>query len=124
MDLDMIVLVVDDFASMRRIVKNVLKQMGFKKIIEAEDGSSALQVLKKEEIGLVLCDWNMPRMTGIDLLKAVRSDESLKDIPFLMVTAEGQKDNVVEAVQAGVSNYIMKPFTAEGLEEKVKKVLG
>ena len=118
------VLVVDDFASMRRIVKNVLKQMGFTKIIEADDGSVALQVLKKEEIGLVLCDWNMPRMTGIDLLKAVKSDEDLKDIPFLMVTAEGQKDNVVEAVQAGVSNYIMKPFTAEAMEERVKKVLG
>jgi len=124
MDLDMKVLVVDDFASMRRIVKNVLKQMGFTKIIEADDGSVALQVLKKEEIGLVLCDWNMPRMTGIDLLKAVKSDEDLKDIPFLMVTAEGQKDNVVEAVQAGVSNYIMKPFTAEAMEERVKKVLG
>jgi len=124
MDLNMKVLVVDDFASMRRIVKSVIKHMGFTKIIEADDGSAALQVLKKEEIGLILADWNMPRMTGIDLLKAVRSDESLKDVLFIMVTAEGQKDNVVEAVQAGVSNYIMKPFTSEALEEKIKKVLG
>jgi two-component system chemotaxis response regulator CheY len=123
MDLNINVLVVDDFASMRRIVKGVLKQIGFTKIIEAEDGADALGVLKREAIDLVLADWNMPRMTGIELLKAVRDDESLKDAPFIMVTAEGQKDNVVEAVQAGVSNYIMKPFTPQTLEEKVKKVL-
>lgn len=123
MDLNIKVLVIDDFASMRRIVKGVLKQIGFTKIIEAEDGNGALQMLKKEEIGLILCDWNMPRMTGIELLKAAKGDESLKDIPFILVTAEGQKDNVVEAVQAGVSNYIMKPFTSKALEEKIKKVL-
>ena len=114
---------VDDFASMRRIVKGVLRQMGFNKIIEAEDGADALEVLQKEVIGLVLADWNMPKMTGIELLEAVRGDESLKDIPFMMVTAEGQKGNVVEAVQAGVSSYIVKPFTSEALEEKIKKVL-
>jgi len=123
MDFDMKVLVVDDFASMRRVIKGALKQMGFTMIIEAEDGNDALKQLKKEEIGLILSDWNMPRMTGIDLLKAVKSDEGLKDIPFVMVTAEGQKDNVVDALQAGVDNYIMKPFTPESLEQKIKKVL-
>jgi len=124
MDLTLNVLVVDDFASIRRMVKSALEQIGFIKIFEAKDGSDALKMLKEKEIGLVLCDWNMPEMNGIDLLKAVKSDESLKDVPFILVTSEGHKNNVVEAVQAGVSNYIIKPFSAETLQEKIKKVLG
>jgi two-component system chemotaxis response regulator CheY len=123
MDTSMKVLVVDDFATMRRIVKGVLKQLGFSNIIEVEDGSLALEELKKEEIGLIVSDWNMPNMSGLDLLKAVRGDENLKGTPFIMVTAEGQKENVVEAVKAGVSKYIIKPFTPETFSEKLKKVL-
>ncbi len=116
------VLVVDDFATMRRIVKGVLKQLGFTDIIEAEDGSLALEELKKEKIGLIVSDWNMPNMTGLDLLKAVRGDDNLRGIPFIMVTAEGQKENVVEAVKSGVSNYIVKPFTPETFSEKLHKI--
>ncbi len=123
-DMSMKVLVVDDFATMRRIVKGVLKQLGFSDIIEAENGSSALDELKKEKVGLIVSDWNMPKMTGLDLLKAVREDEKLKSIPFIMVTAEGQKENVLEAVKAGVSNYIVKPFTPETFNEKLQKVFG
>lgn len=116
------VLVVDDFATMRRIVKGVLKQLGFNDIIEAEDGSLALEELKREKVGLIVSDWNMPNMTGLDLLKAVRGNDALKRIPFIMVTAEGQKENVVEAVKSGVSNYIVKPFTPETFNEKLQKV--
>lgn len=122
MDLNMKVLVVDDFATMRRILKSILKQIGFTNIIEADDGSSALAMLKKDKVDMIMSDWNMPKVTGLDLLKAVRSDESTKDIPFLMVTAEGQKDSVIQAVQAGVSNYIVKPFTAETVKEKLKQM--
>jgi two-component system chemotaxis response regulator CheY len=124
MDTSIKVLVVDDFATMRRIVKGVLKQAGFSNIIEAEDGAAALGELKKEKIGLVVSDWNMPNMTGLDLLKAVRGDAELKGIPFIMVTAEGQKENIIDAVKAGVSNYVVKPFTPETFGEKLKKVLG
>jgi len=122
MDLNMKVLVVDDFATMRRILKNILRQMGFKNIVEADDGSSALGVLKKQKIDVILADWNMPKMTGLELLKAVRNDESLKNIPFVMVTAEAQKNAVLEAVQAGVSNYIVKPFTTDVVKEKLKQI--
>jgi len=118
------VLVVDDFATMRRIVKGALKQLGFKDIIEAEDGKAAFDELKKEKVGLIVSDWNMPNMTGLELLKAVRGDDGLKDIPFLMVTAEGQKDNVVEAIKSGVSNYVVKPFTPDTFIEKLQKVFG
>jgi two-component system chemotaxis response regulator CheY len=121
-DKSMKVLVVDDFATMRRIVKGVLKQLGFSDIIEADDGKKALEELKKDKVGLIVSDWNMPNMTGLELLKEVRADTGLKDIPFLMVTAEGQKENVVEAVQAGVSNYIVKPFTPETFSAKLEKV--
>ncbi len=124
MDLNMKVLVVDDFATMRRIIKNVLKQIGFSKINEADDGKSALKELKKEEYDLVLCDWNMPEMSGLDLLIAMKSDDQLKGIPFVMVTAEAQKDNILEAVKTGVNNYIVKPFTADTVEQKLKKVFG
>jgi two-component system, chemotaxis family, chemotaxis protein CheY len=116
------VLIVDDFATMRRIIKGVLKQLGFSNLIEAEDGEAALKELRKEKVGLIVSDWNMPNMTGLELLKAVRSDNSLKGIPFLMVTAEGQKENVIQAVQAGVSNYIVKPFTPETFNAKLEKI--
>jgi two-component system chemotaxis response regulator CheY len=124
MDLKMKVLVVDDFATMRRILRNILKQIGFTNISEADDGKTALKELKKKKFDLILCDWNMPEMSGIDLLKEIKSDDELKSIPFVMVTAEAQKDNIVEAVKAGVSNYIVKPFTAETVSEKLKKVFG
>ena len=124
MDLNMEVLIVDDFATMRRILKNILKQIGFTKISEAEDGKNALNMLKEQKFDLVLCDWNMPEMPGIELLKQVRADDGLKDMPFIMVTAEAQKDNIIQAVQAGVSNYVVKPFTAETISEKLEKVFG
>ncbi len=124
MDLSMKILVVDDFATMRRIMKNILKQIGFSNIIEADDGTTAIEELKKTSIDLIISDWNMPKMTGIDLLKKVRSTDGLKDIPFLMVTAEAQKQNVIDAVQAGVTNYVVKPFTAEAISEKLEKIFG
>jgi two-component system chemotaxis response regulator CheY len=124
MDVNMKVLIVDDFATMRRIVKNILRQLGFTDISEADDGKTALQALKKEKFDLILSDWNMPEMPGIELLKAVRADDELKDIPFLMVTAEAEKGNIVEAVKLGVSNYIVKPFTAETMNEKLEKIFG
>ncbi len=124
MDLNMKVLIVDDFATMRRILRNILKQIGFTNIAEADDGSTALKELKKEKYDLILCDWNMPEMPGIDLLNTMKSDDELKGIPFVMVTAEAQKDNIVGAVKAGVNSYIVKPFTAETIGDKLKKVFG
>ncbi|MDH5739945.1 MAG: chemotaxis response regulator CheY [Nitrospira sp.] len=121
-DPNMKILVVDDMVTMRRIVKNILKQLGFANIDEAENGQEALQKLRGDTYGFVVSDWNMPVMTGIDLLRAIRGDEKLKAIPVLMVTAEAQQSNLVEAVQAGVSNYIVKPFTAETLQEKLGKI--
>jgi len=116
------ILVVDDFSTMRRIVRNVLSQLGFSNIVEAEDGREALGKLKEGGFGFIVSDWNMPNMMGIDLLKAVRSDPAYKAIPFLMVTAESQKENVMEAVHAGVSNYIVKPFTPETMEQKMSQI--
>ena len=124
MDLNMKVLIVDDFATMRRILRNILKQIGFTDINEADDGSTALKELKKEKYDLILSDWNMPEMPGIDLLNAIRADDELKGIPFVMITAEAQKDNIIGAVKAGVNSYIVKPFTAETIGEKLKKVFG
>jgi len=121
-DPNMKILVVDDFATMRRIVKNILTQLGFKNIIEADDGTTALNVLRSEKIGLIVSDWNMPKMTGLDLLKAVRADASMANTPFIMVTAEAQQDNIILAVKAKVSQYIVKPFTAETLSEKLNKI--
>jgi len=118
------VLIVDDFATMRRIVKNILTQLGYKSIIEADDGTTALNVLKQEKIGLIISDWNMPKMTGLDLLKNVRANPDWAGIPFIMVTAEAQQDNIILAVKAKVSQYIVKPFTADTLGEKINKVLG
>ncbi|GJL57174.1 MAG: two-component system response regulator [Nitrospirales bacterium] len=121
-DTGMRVLVVDDMSTMRRIVKNVLRQIGFSDIVEAENGQDALTKLKAGGFGLVVSDWNMPVMQGIELLRAIRADADLKTLPFLMVTAEAQKENLIEAVQAGVSNYVVKPFTAEVLQGKLEKV--
>lgn len=122
MDRKMKILVVDDFSTMRRIVKNLLKQIGYENIEEAEDGQHAFSKLKGEQYQFVVSDWNMPNMTGIELLKNVRSDPELKDLPFLMVTAEAEKEKVIEAIKAGVNNYIIKPFTAEILKEKMEKI--
>jgi len=123
-DLKIKILIVDDMSTMRRIVKNALKQIGFSNIEEAEDGTTALSKLRAEPFNFVVSDWNMPNMTGLDLLKAIRSDGALKSLPVLMVTAEAKQENIVEAVQAGVSNYIVKPFTAETLKEKIDKIFG
>jgi|SRR5512136_3334295 two-component system chemotaxis response regulator CheY len=117
------ILIVDDFATMRKVIRNLLKQGGFENVAEAEDGAAALKVLKSQPVDFVISDWNMPNMSGLELLKAVRADEELKELPFLMVTAEALKDNVVAAVKAGVSNYIVKPFTAEVLNEKIEKIV-
>jgi len=124
LDLNMNVLVVDDFLTMRRILKNILKQVGFKKMEEAEDGAQALDMIKNADpqFDLIIADWNMPKMTGIELLKAIRADPELKHLPVIMVTAEAQKSRVLEAVQAGVSNYIVKPFTAETVKTKLEQV--
>ena len=121
-DPSMKILIVDEMVTMRRIVKNVLKQLGFSNIDEAENGQDGLQKLKSSKYDFVVSDWNMPVMTGIDMLRAIRADEQLKAIPVLMVTAEAQQKNLVEAVQAGVSNYIVKPFTAETMQEKLAKI--
>ena len=121
-DPNMKILVVDDMVTMRRIVKNILKQLGFVNVEEAENGQEALQKLQADTYGFVVSDWNMPVMTGIDMLRAIRADEKLRTTPVLMVTAEAQQSNLVEAVQAGVSNYIVKPFTAEILQEKITKI--
>ncbi len=121
-DYKMKILVVDDFSTMRRITKNILKQIGFENIEEAEDGAQAYAKLKMGGFGFVISDWNMPNMDGLDLLKAVRADPALKNIPFLMVTAEAEKDKVIEAIRSGVNNYVVKPFTAEVLKEKMDRI--
>lgn len=121
---NMKVLIVDDFATMRRIVKNILTQLGYKNIIEADDGTTALELLKHEKVDMIISDWNMPKMTGLELLKAVRADAAMKDLPFIMVTAEAQQDNIILAVKAKVSQYVVKPFTADTLGEKIDKVFG
>lgn len=118
------ILVVDDFSTMRRIIKNLLRDLGFNNTDEADDGLTALPLLKSGKYDLLVTDWNMPGMQGIDLLKAVRADadESLKNIPVLMVTAEQKKEQIIEAAQAGVNGYIVKPFTALILKEKLEKI--
>ena len=123
MDTSIKILIVDDFATMRRILKNILKQLGFKNLVEADDGTTAWEVLEGQKIDLIISDWNMPKMTGLELLKKVRASDAYKGAPFLMVTAEAQKQNVIEAVQAGVSNYVVKPFTAEAISDKLEKIL-
>ena len=123
-DLNMRVLVVDDYKTMVRIIRNLLKQLNFNNVDEASDGSAALRKLREGKYGLVVSDWNMEPMTGLQLLKEVRTDNSLKDIPFIMVTAESKTENVIAAKQAGVSNYIVKPFNAATLKSKISSVLG
>ncbi len=119
---NMRVLVVDDFSTMRRIIKNILRQLGFTNVVEADDGTTAWDVLNKDKIEFIISDWNMPQMTGIELLRKVRSSEEFADLPFLMVTAEAQQENIIEAVQAKVSNYIVKPFTADVMKQKIDKI--
>lgn len=117
------ILVVDDFPTMRKIVRQVLRQLGYNNVQEAEDGEAALSILRQNtDIQFVISDWNMPNMTGIELLKAVRAEPSLKGLPFLIVTAEADKENIVEAVKSGVSSYIVKPFNAATLKEKIEKI--
>jgi len=117
-------IVVDDSSVMRQIIKNNLKQLGFEQsnLVDAEDGEQAMKKLNEDTIDLVIADWNMPKMTGIDLLRAIRADGALKELPFLMVTSEADKEKIMEAVQAGVNQYIVKPFNATQLEEKIKEI--
>lgn len=122
MDTSIRILVVDDFSTMRRIVKNLLRELGFAHIEEAEDGQAALAALQQGEFDLLITDWNMPRMMGIDLLKAVRADARLAKLPVMMVTAEAKKDQIVIAAKAGVNGYIVKPFTAQTLREKLERI--
>ncbi|MDP2821661.1 MAG: chemotaxis response regulator CheY [Sulfuritalea sp.] len=121
-DKNLKILVVDDFSTMRRIVRNLLKELGYTHVDEAEDGVVALQKLKGGNFQFVVTDWNMPNMTGIELLRAIRADVALKPLPVLMITAEAKKENIVEAAQCGASGYIVKPFTAGTLEEKLNKI--
>lgn len=121
-DPNMRVLIVDDFSTMRRIVRNILRQIGLNNVVEADDGTTAWDTLNREKIDFIVSDWNMPKMTGIELLRKVRSSEEFADIPFLMVTAEAQQENIIEAVQAKVSNYIVKPFTADTMKQKIDKI--
>ncbi|MDC0602533.1 chemotaxis response regulator CheY [Aliiglaciecola sp.] len=122
MDKNMKILVVDDFSTMRRIIKNLLKDLGFTNVQEADDGSTALPMLQQGDFDFVVTDWNMPGMQGIDLLRAIRADDSLKHLPVLMVTAEAKKEQIVAAAQAGVNGYVVKPFTAATLKEKLDKI--
>ena len=123
-DLNMNVLVVDDYQTMLRILRNLLRQLAFNNVEEATDGEVALQKLRENNIGLIISDWNMEPMTGIELLREVRADEKLKKTPFIMITAESKSENVIAAKEAGVSNYIVKPFNAETLKGKMANVLG
>ncbi len=116
-------LVVDDFSTMRRIVKNLLQELGYQNIQEADDGKTAWPMLQTGNFDFVITDWNMPQMPGLELLKAIRADEKLKSLPVLMVTAEAKREQIVEAAQAGVSGYVVKPFTAEVLKQKLDKIL-
>ncbi|MCP4320943.1 MULTISPECIES: chemotaxis response regulator CheY [Psychromonas] len=122
MDRNMKVLIVDDFSTMRRIIKNLLRDLGFTNTFEADDGNTALPMLKEGDFEFVVTDWNMPIMQGIDLLKEIRKDPKLKHLPVLMVTAEAKREQIIEAAQAGVNGYIVKPFTAGTLKEKLDKV--
>ncbi|WP_325063018.1 MULTISPECIES: chemotaxis response regulator CheY [Nitrincola] len=116
------ILVVDDFSTMRRIIKNLLRDLGFTNVEEADDGKTALPILKQGRIEFLITDWNMPGMTGIDLLKEVRADPELSHIPVLMVTAEAKREQIIAAAQAGVNGYVIKPFTAVVLKEKIEKI--
>jgi len=121
---DMKFLVVDDYSTMRRIVKNLLHDLGYANVTEADDGKTALPLLQNGNFDFLITDWNMPGMPGLDLLKAVRANDRLKKLPVLMLTAEAKREQIVEAAQAGVSGYVIKPFTAVTLKEKIDKILG
>jgi two-component system chemotaxis response regulator CheY len=121
---NMNILIVDDYKTMLRIIRNLLKQLGFNEVDEATDGAAALEKLRTKSYGLVISDWNMEPMTGYELLKEVRADQQLKTVPFIMVTAESKTENVVAAKKAGVNNYIVKPFNAATLKSKMQAVLG
>ena len=116
------ILIVDDFSTMRRIIKNLLRDLGFTNVAEADDGATALPMLQEGGFDFLISDWNMPNMKGIDLLKAVRADAKLKALPVLLVTAEAKKEQIVEAASAGVNGYVVKPFTAQTLKEKIEKI--
>ncbi len=122
MDKNMRILVVDDFSTMRRIVRGILRQLGFENIVEAENGAEAFKTVQDGGIDFVVSDWNMPVMNGLDLLKNIRAEESIKNTPLLMVTAEALKENVVMAISAGANNYVVKPFTPDVLEEKMTAI--
>lgn len=122
MNKDMKILIVDDFSTMRRIIKNLLRDLGYNNTEEADDGSTALPILQKGNFDFLVTDWNMPGMPGIDLLKAVRADPKLANIPVLMVTAESKREQIAEAAHAGVNGYVVKPFTATTLKEKIDKI--
>ncbi len=122
MNKDMKILIVDDFSTMRRIIKNLLRDLGFTNTVEADDGTTALPILNAGGIDFLVTDWNMPGMQGIDLLKHVRADDKLSSMPVLMVTAEQKREQIIEAAQAGVNGYIVKPFTAATLKEKIDKI--
>ena len=124
MSKDMKFLVVDDYSTMRRIVKNLLHDLGYANVAEADDGKTALPLLENGNFDFLITDWNMPGMPGLDLLKAVRADAKLAKLPVLMLTAEAKREQIVEAAQAGVSGYVIKPFTAVTLKEKIDKILG
>ena len=123
-DKNMPILIVDDYKTMLRIIRNLLKQLGFNNVDEAIDGSSALQKLREKECSLIISDWNMEPMSGLQLLKEVRADVKFKELPFIMITAESKSENVIAAKEAGVSNYIVKPFNAATLKGKLTTVLG
>lgn len=122
MDKNMKILIVDDFSTMRRIIKNLLRDLGFTNTVEADDGITAIPILNSGSIDFLVTDWNMPGMTGIDLLRHVRADEKLRSLPVLMVTAEAKREQIIEAAQAGVNGYVVKPFTAVALKEKIEKI--
>ncbi|BFM06749.1 chemotaxis response regulator CheY [Halioxenophilus aromaticivorans] len=122
LDKNMKILIVDDFSTMRRIIKNLLRDLGFTNTQEADDGQTALPMLKNGDFDFLVTDWNMPGMTGIELLRQVRADERLNALPVLMVTAEAKREQIVEAAQCGVNGYVVKPFTAQALKEKIEKI--
>ena len=122
MNKNMKILIVDDFSTMRRIIKNLLRDLGFNNIMEADDGTTALPLLQKGSFDFLVTDWNMPGMQGIDLLIAIREDPDLSSLPVLMLTAESKREQIIEAAQAGVNGYVVKPFTAQTLKEKIDKI--
>ena len=123
MDSELKIMVVDDFVTMRKLIRNLLRQGGYGNVMEADDGVSALKMIKSQKVDFIISDWNMPRMTGLELLKAVRADAEISATPFLMVTGEAIQENVIDAYKAGVNNYIVKPFTAKVLSEKIAKIM-